>query len=90
MFVTFTDKTAFIGDWQAVGFSDFAKWEGDDVEVETWNGKIVFAYADDDRVNHEEFDSMPQVKERDRHSRRQQPPCEGSRLKKGGGWFGRR
>lgn len=96
VFVTFTDKTAFIGDWQAAGFSDFAKWEGDEVEAETVNGKIVFCYAGDQRVDREEFEPMPefrekdrQSKERDRHSR-QQPQCEGSRLKKGGGWWGRR
>ncbi|KIM33784.1 hypothetical protein M408DRAFT_302637 [Serendipita vermifera MAFF 305830] len=73
----FTDGTAFVGDWQAAGFVDFAKWEGDEVEVETANGKIQFLYAED----------LPRdpLKER-----RGSPPAPGAKLRKGGGFFGRR
>jgi len=42
---TFSEGISFVGDWQAAGFTDFAKWQGDEVEVETANGKIQFTYA---------------------------------------------
>lgn len=73
----FTNGTAFVGDWQAAGFVDFEQWEGDEVEVETGNGKISFNYPYE--ISHE----IPKTP-------LSPAPAPGAKLKKGGGFFGRR
>jgi hypothetical protein len=44
---TFSNNTAFVGDYQAVGFRDYKTWTGDEMEVETSNGNISFMYTDE-------------------------------------------
>ena len=53
----FSDEISFIGDWQASGFTDFAQWQGDEVEAETINGKIHFTYAESPEENHDTHSS---------------------------------
>jgi hypothetical protein len=50
---TFSEGISFVGDWQAAGFTDFAQWQGDEVEVETANGKIQFTYAKVPKERHD-------------------------------------
>jgi hypothetical protein len=44
---TFSNNTAFVGDYQAVGFRDYKTWTGDEMEVDTLNGNISFMYNDE-------------------------------------------
>jgi len=44
---TFSKDTAFIGDWQSAGFRDYKTWNGDEIDIQTSNGNIDFAYVDE-------------------------------------------
>jgi hypothetical protein len=70
---TFSEGISFVGDWQAAGFTDFANWRGDEVEVETANGKIQFI--------------CPKIP---KETRELSPSSDRAKLKKGGGFLGRR
>ncbi|KAG8829520.1 hypothetical protein FRC18_009245 [Serendipita sp. 400] len=98
----FTDATAFVGDWQLVGFKDHKTWEGDDVNIQTSNGSIWIGYEGDPEGKGlpQSCGVHPDSRQKDRGSRqdtskpgeREGEPSgsQPSKLKKGGGWWGRR